>query len=101
MAHVVSCRHCFFLDSVVTLLSSPKVLFLIRIGPLFDRTDLDNVEKAMEPLVDSEIYVVNEAYSLLHGWAEGSLKLADRTCFWMLSIHIYNVYEVVGSHLTS
>lgn len=40
-------------------------------------TDLDNVETAMQPFVDHNIYVINEAYSLLHGWAEGSLKLGD------------------------
>jgi Hint-domain len=40
-------------------------------------TDLDNVEIAMQPFVDDNIFVVNEAYSLLHGWAEGSLKLGD------------------------
>eukprot|EP00173_Palmaria_palmata_P001777 Plantae.Rhodophyta-Palmaria_palmata.ctg20324.p1 GENE.Plantae.Rhodophyta-Palmaria_palmata.ctg20324~~Plantae.Rhodophyta-Palmaria_palmata.ctg20324.p1 ORF type:complete len:336 (+),score=27.86 Plantae.Rhodophyta-Palmaria_palmata.ctg20324:134-1009(+) len=40
-------------------------------------TDLDNVNAAMKPLVDANIFVVNEAYSLLHGWAEGSIKLAD------------------------
>jgi Hint-domain len=40
-------------------------------------TDLTNVEKAMKPLVDNNIFVVNEAYSLLQGWAEGTLKSAD------------------------
>lgn len=40
-------------------------------------TELDNVETAMQPFVDYNIFVVNEAYSLLHGWAEGSLKLGD------------------------
>jgi Hint-domain len=40
-------------------------------------TDLDNVETAMQPFVDHNIFVINEAYSLLHGWAEGSLKLGD------------------------
>ena len=40
-------------------------------------TDLDNVEVAMQPFVDHNIFVINEAYSLLHGWAEGSLKLGD------------------------
>jgi Hint-domain len=40
-------------------------------------TDLDNVETAMQPFVEHNIYVINEAYSLLHGWAEGSLKLGD------------------------
>lgn len=47
-------------------------------------TDLDNVDKAISPLVDHNIFVVNEAYSLLHGWAEGSVKNADGThskCF--------------------
>ena len=41
-------------------------------------TDLDNVETAMQPFVDHNIFVINEAYSLLHGWAEGSLKLGDQ-----------------------
>lgn len=40
-------------------------------------TDLDNVDTAMQPFVDHNIFVINEAYSLLHGWAEGSLKLGD------------------------
>lgn len=40
-------------------------------------TDLDNIEVAKQPFVDSNIFVVNEAYSLLHGWAEGSIKVAD------------------------
>jgi hypothetical protein len=40
-------------------------------------TDLDNVETAMQPFVEHNIFVINEAYSLLHGWAEGSLKLSD------------------------
>jgi Hint-domain len=40
-------------------------------------TDLDNVEVAMQPFVKHNIFVINEAYSLLHGWAEGSLKLGD------------------------
>lgn len=40
-------------------------------------TDLANVEKAMKPLVNNNIFVVNEAYSLLQGWAEGTLKSAD------------------------
>ena len=40
-------------------------------------TDLSNVELAQKPLVPAQIYVINEAYSLLHGWAEGSIKLAD------------------------
>ena len=40
-------------------------------------TDLDNIDKAMQPFVDKNLFVVNEAYSLLQGWAEGSIKLAD------------------------
>jgi len=41
-------------------------------------TDLDNVVQAMMPLANENIHVINEAYSLLHGWAEGSVKLADQ-----------------------
>lgn len=40
-------------------------------------TDLSNIQVAKQPFVDRNIFVVNEAYSLLHGWAEGSLKVAD------------------------
>jgi Hint-domain len=40
-------------------------------------TDLDNVATAMQPFDEYNIFVINEAYSLLHGWAEGSLKLGD------------------------
>ena len=40
-------------------------------------TDLSNIGLAKQPFVDDNIFVVNEAYSLLHGWAEGSLKVAD------------------------
>eukprot|EP00934_Nitzschia_sp_Nitz4_P000981 Nitzschia sp. Nitz4//scaffold21_size171442//131466//134153//NITZ4_002183-RA/size171442-augustus-gene-0.190-mRNA-1//1//CDS//3329542477//981//frame0 len=40
-------------------------------------TDLDNIEKAMSPLVDYNIFTVNEGYSLLQGWAEGTIKAAD------------------------
>ncbi len=40
-------------------------------------TDLSNIEKAMQPFVENNLFVVNEAYSLLQGWAEGSIKLAD------------------------
>lgn len=31
----------------------------------------------MKPFCDNNIFVVNEAYSLLQGWAEGAVKLAD------------------------
>lgn len=41
-------------------------------------TELDNIDLALEPFVDSNIFVVNEAFSLLHGWAEGSIKVADQ-----------------------
>lgn len=41
-------------------------------------TDLANIERAMEVFVDDNIYVVNEAFSKLHGWAEGSIKLGDQ-----------------------
>lgn len=40
-------------------------------------TDLDNIELAMNPFVDYNIFVVNEAYSKLQGWAEGTIKAAD------------------------
>lgn len=40
-------------------------------------TDLSNIQIAKQPFVEDNIFVVNEAYSLLHGWAEGSLKVAD------------------------
>lgn len=32
----------------------------------------------MDPLGDDGIYVVTEAYSTMHGWAEGSVKVADQ-----------------------
>jgi hypothetical protein len=68
------------------------------------RTELDNVEKATEPLVGSDLYVVNEAYSLLHGWAEGSLKLADRTfscsCEGFFSLVRNQVLISNGNHQT-
>lgn len=34
-------------------------------------TDTGNIELAQQPFVKDNIFVVNEAYSLLHGWAEG------------------------------
>eukprot|EP00980_Cylindrotheca_fusiformis_P029065 scaffold22713_cov139-Cylindrotheca_fusiformis.AAC.2 len=40
-------------------------------------TDLDNYELAMKPLNQFGIHVINEAFSKLQGWAEGSLMLAD------------------------
>ncbi|KAL3942296.1 MAG: hypothetical protein SGARI_000313, partial [Bacillariaceae sp.] len=40
-------------------------------------TDLDNIELAQQPFVDHNLFVVNEAYSLLQGWAEGAVKVAD------------------------
>jgi hypothetical protein len=40
-------------------------------------TDLDNIELAKQPFVGHNLFVVNEAYSLLQGWAEGAVKLAD------------------------
>lgn len=40
-------------------------------------TDLSNIQLAKQPFVEDNIFVVNEAYSSLHGWAEGSLKVAD------------------------
>ena len=40
-------------------------------------TDTSNIDLAKQPFVDDHIYVVNEAFSLMHGWAEGSLKVAD------------------------
>lgn len=41
-------------------------------------TDLTKVEKAIAPLNDYNIHVINEAFSKLQGWAEGSLLLADK-----------------------
>lgn len=41
-------------------------------------TDLDKVDLAIEPFVEDNIFVVTEAYSKLHGWAEGSIKVADQ-----------------------
>jgi hypothetical protein len=40
-------------------------------------TDIDSMDLAQQPFVQDQIYVVNEAYSLMQGWAEGSIKLAD------------------------
>jgi hypothetical protein len=40
-------------------------------------TDIDSMDLAQQPFVQHQIYVVNEAYSLMQGWAEGSIKLAD------------------------
>lgn len=40
-------------------------------------TDLDNIETAKQPFAEHNMFVVNEAYSLLQGWAEGAVKLAD------------------------
>lgn len=40
-------------------------------------TETDNIDLAKQPFVDDDIFVVNEAFSLMHGWAEGSLKVAD------------------------
>jgi hypothetical protein len=41
-------------------------------------TDLSAIDLALEPFVKDNIFVVNEAFSLLHGWAEGSVKLGDQ-----------------------
>ena len=41
-------------------------------------TDTGNVQKAMFPLNSLRVHVVNEAFSTLQGWAEGSLRAADR-----------------------
>jgi hypothetical protein len=41
-------------------------------------TDTSKIELAKQPFVEDDIFVVNEAYSLLQGWAEGSLKAADQ-----------------------
>jgi hypothetical protein len=41
-------------------------------------TDLSSIDLALEPFVKDNLFVVNEAFSLLHGWAEGSVKLADK-----------------------
>lgn len=40
-------------------------------------TDMDNTEKAMKPLNSLGLHVINEAFSKVQGWAEGSLLLAD------------------------
>ena len=40
-------------------------------------TDVSKVEKATKPLNAYHIHVINEAFSKLQGWAEGSLLLAD------------------------
>lgn len=40
-------------------------------------TDLNEVNNAIKPLNDYKIHVVNEAYSKLQGWAEGTLLSAD------------------------
>jgi len=40
-------------------------------------TDMSNTEKAMKPMNSLGLHVVNEAFSKLQGWAEGSLLLAD------------------------
>lgn len=41
-------------------------------------TDLSKVNKAVAPLNEYNIHVINEAFSKLQGWAEGSLLLADK-----------------------
>ncbi|KAG7373260.1 Hint-domain containing protein [Nitzschia inconspicua] len=40
-------------------------------------TELSNIDTAKQPFVDHNLFFVNEAYSLLQGWAEGAVKLAD------------------------
>lgn len=40
-------------------------------------TDVENVELAKKPLNKQHVHIINEAYSMLQGWAEGSLLLAD------------------------
>jgi hypothetical protein len=40
-------------------------------------TELDNLELGMKPLNSYHIHVINEAFSKLQSWAEGSLLLAD------------------------
>ena len=42
-------------------------------------TDLSNVDKAIAPLNMYNIHVINEAFSYVQGWAEGSLQVADKT----------------------
>ena len=42
-------------------------------------TDLSNVDKAIAPLNKYNIHVINEAFSYVQGWAEGSLQVADKT----------------------
>lgn len=41
-------------------------------------TDLSSVDKAIAPLNSYGIHVVNEAFSFVQGWAEGSLQVADQ-----------------------
>lgn len=40
-------------------------------------TDTSNIDLAKQPFIEDNIFVVNEAFSLMQGWAEGSLKVAD------------------------
>jgi Hint-domain len=40
-------------------------------------TDPSNIDLAQMPFVDEQIYLVNEAYSAVQAWAEGTIKLAD------------------------
>lgn len=40
-------------------------------------TNLDRTEIALDPLGEYGIHVVNEAFSFVQGWAEGSLQQAD------------------------
>lgn len=41
-------------------------------------TNIDHIDLAMELFADDGIFVVTEAFSMLHGWAEGPIKVADR-----------------------
>jgi Hint-domain len=40
-------------------------------------TEPSNIDLAQMPFVDHQIYLVNEAYSAVQAWAEGTIKLAD------------------------
>jgi hypothetical protein len=44
-------------------------------------TDLSSIDLALEPFVKDNIFVVNEAFSLLHGWAEYVRVKSNRVTF--------------------
>lgn len=75
----------FEASQVFNSVSPPKFAFLSTWstsvpwagGAWHSWTDLDNIEAAIQPFSEHNIFVVNEAYSLLQGWAEGAIKVAD------------------------